>query len=354
MPAPARTAPTAAGDRHGSCSRRSVKPAGPVFVVLNARSGRQAIRERVESLRAGFAAAGARAHVFVARSGRQLAGITGAAVAQARRESGILVVAGGDGTINAVGQVALAQEIPFGVIPGGTFNYLSRSHGIPQVPEDAIRAIVEGTVRPVQAGLVNGRAFFVNASIGLYPQLLEDREAYKRRYGRSRMVAAWSALATLFSRSHRLDLELDADGRRTRARTSTLFVGNNRLQLEQVGIAQADCLERGHLVALTAPPLSIGASLRLMVRGFLGRLGDAPEVDSFAFEQLSAISVRQQRRGRIKVATDGEIVSMTWPLIFRPSPHPLRLIVPIQPAAAATARVPSDPCTAPLPVMEAR
>jgi diacylglycerol kinase family enzyme len=305
-----------------------VKPDRPVFVVVNARSGRHAIRERVESLRTGFAAAGARARVFVARSGRQLAGIATAAVTQSRSEGGTLVVAGGDGTINAVGQIALEHGLPFGIIPGGTFNYLSRCHGIPQDPADAIRTVVEGTIQPVQAGLVNGRVFFVNASVGLYPQLLEDREAYKRRFGRTRIVAVWSALVTLLSRSYRLDLELDADGRLSRVRTPTLFVGNNRLQLEQVGIAPADGVDRGRLVALTSRPLDLGASLRLMLRGFFGRLGDAPEVASFEFERLAAASARQGRRNRIKVAVDGEIVSMAWPLVFRTSPHALQLIVP--------------------------
>jgi hypothetical protein len=36
-----------------------------------------------------------------------------------------------------------------------------------------------------------------NASVGLYPDLLEDLEAYKARFGRSRWVALWAASATL-------------------------------------------------------------------------------------------------------------------------------------------------------------
>jgi diacylglycerol kinase family enzyme len=306
-----------------------VSPNRPVFVVINARSGRGAVRDRIEALRAGFAAASGQApHLFVARSGKHLGGIATAAVSQARRENGVLVVAGGDGTINAVGQVALAHQVPFGIVPGGTFNLLSRAHGIPQDAEGAIQAIVGGAVRPIQAGLVNDRVFFVNASVGLYPQLLEDREAYKRRLGRSRLVAAWSALVTLFTRSYRLELDLDADGRRWRQRTPTLFVGNNRLQLEQVGIDDADCVERGRLVAITSEPLDTLAAIRLVVRGAVGRLGDAPEVRSFTFERLSIMSARPRSRPRIKVAIDGEIVSLAPPLVFRPSPHALQLIVP--------------------------
>ena len=93
-------------------------------------------------------------------------------------------------------------------------------------------AILAGTVKPVQAGLVNDKVFFVNASLGLYPQLLEDREAYKRRFGRSRLVATWSAIVTLFHQTHQLRIDLDADGEQRHVRAPTLFVGNNRLQLE--------------------------------------------------------------------------------------------------------------------------
>lgn len=35
--------------------------------------------------------------------------------------------------------------------------------------------------------------------MGLYPDLLEDREAYKARFGRIRWVALWAASATLLS-----------------------------------------------------------------------------------------------------------------------------------------------------------
>ena len=313
-----------------------MNPQAPVYVVVNAGSGRRAAEEKVAGLREVLAQAGRRFEVLVANSGRQLPEVARRAVELARANDGILVVAGGDGTINSVGQVALEHEIPFGVVPQGTFNYLSRANGIPQDPREALQAILDGAVKPVQAGLVNDRVFFVNASLGLYPKVLEDREAYKRRFGRSRLVAVWSALVTLFHQSQQLRIDLDADGERRQLRTPTLFVGNNRLQLEQVGIDQAPALDRERLVAITAEPLGIVSSLRLMVRGFLGKLGEAPEVSSFDFEELTVTVGRRRRRSRVKVATDGEIAYLFTPLVFRPSPHALQLIVP-EPAVETAA-----------------
>jgi diacylglycerol kinase family enzyme len=315
----------------------------PVYVVVNAGSGRNAAEEKLASLQAVLEASGRQFQVLVADSGKQVASVARQAVALAKEHGGMIVVAGGDGTINAVGQVALEHELPFGVVPQGTFNYLSRAHGIPQDPDQALRAILDGEVKQVQAGLVNDKVFFVNASLGLYPQLLEDREAYKRRFGRSRLVAVWSALVTLLHQTQQLEIDLDADGCQRHLRTPTLFVANNRLQMEQVGIDEAPALDRDRLVAVTARRLGVWSSLRLMLRGFLGRLGDAPELASFAFETLKVQVGKRGRRARVKVATDGEIIYMATPLIFRPSPHALQLIVPANTAANAHGNASADP-----------
>ena len=80
----------------------------------------------------------------------------------------------------------------------------------------------------------------------------------------------WSALVTLTHQVRQLEIDLEADGQARHIRTPTLFVGNNRLQLEQVGIVQAPALDHDHLVAITSGRLDIASSLRLMLRGFLG------------------------------------------------------------------------------------
>src|SRR5690606_44193 len=98
--------------------------------------------------------------------------------------------------------ILLPTGRPFGIVPQGTFNYSSRAHDIPLDTEAATRALLHPQLKPVQVGVVNERIFLVNASLGLYPILLEDRERYKRQYGRRRMVALWSGIATL-SRAHR-------------------------------------------------------------------------------------------------------------------------------------------------------
>jgi diacylglycerol kinase family enzyme len=232
--------------------------------------------------------------------------------------------------LNAVAQAAFDADAAFGVVPLGTFNYFARHNGIPTEPDKAAAALAAGVVRPVQVGLVNGRLFLVNASLGLYPQLLEDREAFKARYGRTRWVALLAALWTLLVRAQpNIAVRLESDGEPRSVRVSTLFVGNNPLQLKSLGIAEAQTVEAGRLAALRVRPTSVWGTLDLLLSGAVGRLGQSGGVESFSFEELEVSSAgRPRREVSVKVATDGESARMKLPLIFRVAPRPLRLVVP--------------------------
>ena len=160
--------------------------------------------------------------------------------------------------MNAVAQAVLGSGCAFGVLPQGTFNYFGRTHGIPQDTALAMQLLLHAPVQPVQVGLVNDRVFLVNASVGLYPRLLEEREGWKRRFGRSRLVAFGAGATTLLRGYRSLRLQIEVQGQTRRLRTPTLFVGNNPLQLEQLGFPQAQDggarHARRHRAAAGEPP----------------------------------------------------------------------------------------------------
>ena len=174
------------------------------------------------------------------------------------------MAAGGDGTINTVAQATLGSGCAFGVLPQGTFNYFSRTHGIPADTQEALQVLLAGQHQPVQVGLVGDRVFLVNASLGLYPQLLEDREDWKRQFGRSRLVAFGAGMATLLRGHRSLRLRVQSQGQERELRTPTLFVGNNALQLEQLGFAEAQAVDGGELAAIALQPVSLLRMLGLM------------------------------------------------------------------------------------------
>ncbi|NKF24457.1 diacylglycerol/lipid kinase family protein [Solimonas marina] len=306
----------------------------PLFIVANAGSGHDAADDTRAAMTKVFTAAG-RSHEFVLiEKGGDVVAAAQDAVERARAVRGAVIAAGGDGTISAVAQQAADSGVLFGIVPLGTFNYFARVHGVPQDAAAAARALLTATPQPTQVGCVNNRSFLVNASLGLYPELLEDREAYKQRYGRSRLVALVSGLRSLLREQRQLHLEFGIDGEIRRIKTPTLFVGNNRLQLERVGLDDAAALDDGHLVAVHPRPIGALAMLGLTLRGALGRLGDADQVQSLVFRELE-VRPRRWARRRIKVGIDGEIVWMRLPLRFRAKPGALQFLMPAPAARAA-------------------
>ncbi|PLC54845.1 diacylglycerol kinase [Pollutimonas nitritireducens] len=316
----------------------------PLYFIVNSASGRQASSATEQAIDSAMRSAGRDYRIFVVENTNGLKAIVRQAVDAAKENSGVAVAVGGDGTINAVATAALASRCLFGAVPQGTFNYFGRTHGIPEDIESALSDLLHGQPVAVQVGLVNDRIFLVNASVGLYPELLEDREVFKQRYGRSRLVAVWSALVTALGDHRYLDMTLDQDGKRIYLRTTTLFIGNNRLQLEQVGIEQAESLKHGQLAAIAVNPVGTMPLLWLAARGALGKLGNAEHVTGFSFHTLTVVprglfrsksvarraerpvTVEHSRRRRIKVAVDGEIIWLQSPLEFRVAPEPLMLV----------------------------
>lgn len=304
----------------------------PLFVVFNLGSGRGSSNQIGDAVGAACQAEGRPCHLMPVDTPANLPQVAAQAVRRARAEGGIVVGAGGDGTLNAVAQETLGSGCPFGVLPRGTFNYFARTHGIPTVLEEAVQVLLTETPRPVQVGLVNQRVFLVNASLGLYPQMLQDRETWKQQYGRSRLVALGAAVATILRGHRSLKLTVELQGRSRTVRTSTLFVGNNALQMEQVGVPEAAAIDAGELAGISLRPVGKLTLLMLLARGALGRLAEAEQVENFAFSRITVAAPSALSRRRLKVATDGEIVHMTLPLTFQVAPEPLLLIRPSGPA----------------------
>ena len=283
------------------------------------------------------------AHTILAcRHPRHLPDRIDEAVRRAGECNGIVVAAGGDGTIRTVAQRVLAAGLPFGVLPMGTFNYFARDNDLPQDPLAALEFLMQsaqaGAERLVQVGQLNDQVFLVNASIGMYPQLLEDREAMKRRFGRSRLVAIWAALVSLVQRRTDMLLRIEHTGGQGEhdadvLHACTLFVGNNTLQLQDVGLLDAGEAAQ-HLAVLVMPPAPLVQHIVLAVRAMAGRLSGSEKITRLSCARLIVEPLARAQRRQVKVAMDGETAWMKPPLAFHVSRRPLRLVAPPrQPAA---------------------
>lgn len=318
-----------------------IDPTSSLQFIVNAAAGSSDAEAKREIVEAALRAGGRRGDLLFC-SPAELIGVSHQAATRAIATRTAVVAVGGDGTLNTVAQAAHAAGCAMGVVPQGTFNYFARTHGIPADPADAVRQLLLSVPAPVQVAGINDRVFLVNASLGLYPELLEDREAYKARFGRSRWVAFVAACATLLRAQRRLRLHIEMGGKVRDMQTLTLFVGNNRLQLQQFGAKPDDTLAGtpgdGSMAALVLRPIGTLSMIGLMLHGAMGRLGEAAGVERFEFEHLVVRPTLPQGRSGVKVAFDGEVTMMRAPLDFRVLAKPLYLLMPQRDAAVVDAR----------------
>ena len=87
-----------------------------------------------------------------------------------REQISLMVVAGGDGTVNFVVNAMKQKglDIPLGIIPAGTANDFARALGMSDKPLEAARQIAFGCVDRVDCGRVNGQYFVNVLSFGIF------------------------------------------------------------------------------------------------------------------------------------------------------------------------------------------
>lgn len=256
--------------------------------------------------------------------GKSLDEVASDAAEQAEAQGAVLVAAGGDGTVSTVASACFLRGLTLGVVPLGTFNYFAREFGLPDDPGSAVRLALTGQPVAIDVGFVNGRMFVNNASLGIYPRLIRDRERTKAKLGRRRWVAACAGLWTLLRGQRRFAVGFDADGERQLRRTTMVFVGNNAFQLDKLGLEVADCIAQGRLAVVIQPPVGRLVQIRQLLLGAIGSMHREPELERFCADTL----VIESKRRRIELAIDGELCSMTPPLVFSKGRRALKLIVP--------------------------
>lgn len=293
----------------------------PVAVIINAGAGLGYCAQFQQQLHERFAAHGMLADITLAHSGAELIAAARAAVA---RGATLVAAGGGDGTINAVASVLVGTGIRCGVLPLGTLNHFAKDLKIPLGLGDAVANLAHGRPVRVDVGEVNGRIFLNNSSLGLYPDIVRDRERQQRRLGRGKWLAfGWAALAAL-KRYPFLSVRLDVDGVAHARRTPFVFIGNNVYQMQGLNIGERERLDGGQLSLYVAQrPTRLGL-VRLAWHALMGRLAEQRDFDVAAAHELTV----ETRKSRLRVATDGEVTIMQPPLAYRIRPGALTVIVP--------------------------
>ena len=267
-----------------------------------------------------FAAAGLAADIFLVE-GKDIRGTV-----RAHRDSPLVVVGGGDGTLGCAATELAGGTAALGILPLGTHNHLAQALGLPAALTDAVTLFVDPAIRAIDIVRVNGHCFVNNASVGLYPAMVEEREAARARHGLPKWIAAIPASMTALRRLRHHRLRLRHDGGAVDVATPLLFVGNNRYSLQAGHIGERAALDHG-----TMSVLAIASHRRLALIGFAlrtlaGRIDMASDVAEVA--DTAAMTIEGRSR-HVRIALDGEVMRLSMPLRFETMAGGLRVVAPL-------------------------
>jgi YegS/Rv2252/BmrU family lipid kinase len=105
-------------------------------------------------------------------------------IEDARDAVDLVVLGGGDGTMNTAAEVLARTGMPLGVLPLGAANDLADSLGVGNSLDRACDALVNGETVRINAGVVNGKYYFNTAHVGMSVDMVERlSDDEKKRLG---------------------------------------------------------------------------------------------------------------------------------------------------------------------------
>ncbi len=243
---------------------------------------------------------------------------------------GLLIVAGGDGTVNDVvnglGRAGFPEGVTLAVLPTGTGNDLAATLAIPEEADAAEAVIRQNRVRTLDVGRVRsegvGERFFINvATGGLGAEISTANEGeLKERWGKLSYLRASLEVAKDFD-AREISLFLDDTERKVRA--VNVAVGNCRYAgggwlaapraNPEDGLLDVVIIEKAGLAEVLAlAPSALAKS------DYLGKEG-------VFFARAKEIRVETQPPG-LDFTADGEVIG-DEPANFTVIPHALKVVV---------------------------
>ncbi|MFN4167228.1 MAG: diacylglycerol/lipid kinase family protein [Pannonibacter phragmitetus] len=139
----------------------------------------------------------------------------------------VILAGGGDGTISAAAATAYRSGKVLGVLPAGTMNLFARSLAIPLPLDKAIAALAKAEVVRSDIGLMNGRPFVHQFSLGLQAQMIRERDKAEHASRLAKMWGSFRAFLRSTFRPFSFRARLRTGNEVRRGRFSIIAVSNN-------------------------------------------------------------------------------------------------------------------------------
>jgi diacylglycerol kinase (ATP) len=232
----------------------------------------------------------------------------------------LVILGGGDGTMNHAAPALVESGLPFAILPLGTANDLARSLNLPLDPLAAARFIPTAQARPVDLGWVNGHYYFNVASIGFSAELAGELTAEsKKTWG---VLGYAVAAVRVLRRVRPFTVTIEHDGTVEKVTTIQVSVGNGRHYGGGMTVEETASVDDGKLDFYSLEIRHWWRLLALLPALRRGTHGRASDVRAFHTREIR-VSTRKPR----PVNTDGELTTHT-PAHFKVFPKILRVLAP--------------------------
>ena len=235
----------------------------------------------------------------------------------------ILFIAGGDGTVHSSVRALSAVPVPppMAIIPSGTCNDFARTLNIPLELDLAAEELINGEIREIDTGKINGGSFLNFAGIGLITDASSNIDPHlKERYGK--LSYFMSALQSM-RQATPFPVYLKIDGT-SYAEEGVLVLVMNGKSIGTHSFPLATIDPTDGLLDLFIIQTSSLAALREWFSLSQPKLA-AEELEHIAHYQGKSISIRTEEE--FDVDTDGETY-LTTPLDIEVQPGSLKMLMP--------------------------
>jgi len=243
----------------------------------------------------------------------------------------LLIIGGGDGTLNLLVDVLWETQLPLGILPMGTANDLAKTLFIPTDILAACEVIVAGEVHYIDLGCVNDKYFFNVASLGMSVKITKNLTSHeKKKWG---VFAYAIAAMKMLWNYHPFHAEIHYDGQVKSVKTLQIAVGNGRYYGGGMTIAHDASIDDQRLDIYSIEIQHWWQFLWLLPALRKGRYKKELGIRSFEAKEITIFTRKAQA-----INTDGEITTYT-PACFKIIPRAIPVIVPV----AYKKMKPSDP-----------
>jgi diacylglycerol kinase (ATP) len=241
----------------------------------------------------------------------------------------VVLIAGGDGTINEAANGLRGRRTALGIVPVGTGNILAHqlhmpilSVVAPLTARDVADAIAKSRVQRVDLGTVNDRGFVCWAGMGLDAEITAHMEPRPRMMKRLRTLPYIIAGFAVASEFRGVRSNIVIEGRHIRTRALLAVAANIQLYAAFFQIAPQARMDDGLLDIFIFKGLGFGYALKYALQSVKGRHVDSPDVMHALASQMDV-----ETSPCVAVHLDGDPHGCT-PADFGVDPAALRLLVP--------------------------